>query len=59
MWLSKDEVRSMWNLGFDSGRIYGLKGANDEDTDPLFKKDMIRFKKYWKRPNKSLKNDAL
>lgn len=44
-----EDLRSVWSLGFDSGRIYGNGGATYEEQSALFEKDVRRLKNYDKK----------
>lgn len=44
--LSLAELREIWTLGFDSGRVYGKKGASFDDETPIFMSDVNRMKSY-------------
>lgn len=44
--ISLAELRSIWSLGFDSGRVYGQNGASFDDQTPLWRADVHRMKSY-------------
>ena len=44
--ISLAELREIWKLGFDSGRVYGKNGASFDDETPLFMSDVYRMKSY-------------
>ena len=44
--ISLAELRSIWSLGFDSGRVYGQNGASFDDQTPLWQADVRRMKSY-------------
>ena len=44
--VSVAELRMSWSLGFDSGRVYGNKGASFNDQTPLWDADVNRLSWY-------------
>jgi hypothetical protein len=44
--VSVAELRMIWSLGFDSGRVYGNKGASYRDQTPLWDADVNRLSWY-------------
>jgi hypothetical protein len=44
--VSVAELRMIWSLGFDSGRVYGNKGASFDDQTPLWDADVNRLSWY-------------